>query len=65
MVIYLRHPTHGTKVACSEHEAVYDEKHGWERFDPTMPEFLEQPNHLRRGRQKKVVVTEEQHDNGG
>jgi hypothetical protein len=33
MVIYLRHPVHGTKVACAEAEAVYDEKNGWVRFD--------------------------------
>tara|TARA_R110000868_G_scaffold134078_2_gene345946 strand:- start:592 stop:774 length:183 start_codon:yes stop_codon:yes gene_type:complete len=33
MVIYLRHPVHGTKVACAELEAVYDEKNGWVRFD--------------------------------
>jgi hypothetical protein len=32
-VIYLRHPVHGTKVACLEAEAVYDEKNGWVRFD--------------------------------
>jgi hypothetical protein len=33
MVIYLRHPVHGTKVACAEEEAVYDEKNGWVRYD--------------------------------
>lgn len=31
-VIYLKHPKHGTKVACSEEEAAYDAKSGWERF---------------------------------
>lgn len=36
MVIYLRHPRHGTKVAISETEAVADIAHGWERFDPTV-----------------------------
>jgi hypothetical protein len=36
-VIYLRHPTHGAKVAISETEADADEMHGWERFDPTEP----------------------------
>jgi hypothetical protein len=35
MPIYLRHPTHGTKVASIDMEAQYDEQHGWERFDPT------------------------------
>ena len=34
MHIYLRHPRHGTKVAVAEAEALYDEKNGWERFDP-------------------------------
>jgi len=33
MVIHLRHPTHGTKVAISEVEAEYDEKLGWVRYD--------------------------------
>jgi hypothetical protein len=32
-VIYLRHPVHGTKVACVEAEADYDEKNGWVRYD--------------------------------
>jgi len=31
-VIYLKHPTHGHKVACSDIEADYDENHGWERY---------------------------------
>jgi hypothetical protein len=39
MVIYLRHPDHGTKVAIAEAEAIYDEKHGWERFDVNSPEL--------------------------
>tara|TARA_R110000868_G_scaffold236994_4_gene491041 strand:- start:772 stop:954 length:183 start_codon:yes stop_codon:yes gene_type:complete len=33
MVIYLRHPVHGNKVAIAEAEAVYDETNGWERYD--------------------------------
>lgn len=36
-VIYLRHPIHGAKVACSDLEAAYDEQNGWERFDPNEP----------------------------
>jgi hypothetical protein len=36
-VIYMIHPVHGAKVAISEHEANYDEMHGWERYDPTTP----------------------------
>jgi len=35
MVIYLKHPIHGTKVACSEMEAEYDKSSGWVEFDPT------------------------------
>lgn len=33
MVINLRHPTHGTKVAISDIEAAADEKNGWVRYD--------------------------------
>lgn len=32
MIIYLKHPVHGTKVAISHAEAEADEKNGWERF---------------------------------
>ncbi len=37
MVIYLKHPQHGTKVAISEQEAAYDEKSGWVRYNPDTP----------------------------
>jgi hypothetical protein len=37
MQIYLRHPTHGTKIATLELEADADEQNGWERFDPSAP----------------------------
>jgi len=33
-VIYLKHPTHGFKVATLELEAEYDEQHGWDRYTP-------------------------------
>jgi hypothetical protein len=36
-VIYMIHPIHGAKVAISEHEAIYDEMHGWERYDIDTP----------------------------
>lgn len=36
-VIYMVHPIHGAKVAISEHEANYDEMHGWERYTPETP----------------------------
>ena len=37
MVIYLRHPLHGTKVAISEIEAEYDLKYGWLPYNPNTP----------------------------
>lgn len=36
MVIYLRHPEHGEKVATSQFEVDFDVQHGWEVFDPTV-----------------------------
>lgn len=36
-VIYLKHPVHGSKVAISDHEANYDEMHGWKRYNPETP----------------------------
>ena len=33
MVIYLRHPIHGNKVAIADAEADADEKNGWERYE--------------------------------
>jgi hypothetical protein len=37
MNIYLQHPVHGRKVATMELEAVYDETHGWTRYNPEAP----------------------------
>lgn len=37
-VIYLRHPKHGAKVACSDMEAAHDEQHGWRQYDPNEPD---------------------------
>ena len=34
-VIYLTHPVHGAKTAIAEAEAIFDESHGWMRYDPT------------------------------
>lgn len=36
-VIYLKHPVHGHKVACSDIEADHDENHGWERYTVDTP----------------------------
>lgn len=33
-VIYLKHPRHGEKVACSDMEAKEDKLRGWVEFDP-------------------------------
>ncbi len=33
-VIYMKHPRHGSKVAIDEAEAIYDEMHGWMRYNP-------------------------------
>lgn len=33
MVIYMKHPIHGTKVSVAETEAVADEANGWVRFE--------------------------------
>jgi len=48
-VIYLKHPVHGHKVACSDFEADYDETHGWKRYnlstpavEPTVEETVEE-----------------------
>lgn len=37
-IIYMVHPKHGAKVAINEAEAIYDEMHGWERYDPDTPD---------------------------
>ena len=41
-IIYLRHPQHGTKVASMEAEVEHDYKHGWEEYDPTEQEVVEE-----------------------
>ena len=58
MVIYLRHPVHGTKVAISDMEAAHDEEHGWLRYTLDALPDADQPvvNELapkRRGRPPK------------
>lgn len=58
-VIYLRHPVHGTKVACMDSEATYDKTRGWEVYDPSALQSQDKPvNSLasepaRRGRPRK------------
>jgi hypothetical protein len=36
-IIYMVHAVHGAKVAIDEAEAIYDEMHGWERYNPETP----------------------------
>ena len=43
MIIYLRHPKHGSKVAISNVEAREDMENGWEEFDPSDPDDSESP----------------------
>jgi len=53
-VIYLKHPTHGAKVATMDLEADADERNGWERYtlgEEVQPAFLNQLP--RRGRPRK------------
>lgn len=66
-VIYLKHPIHGSKVACGTLEAETDEANGWVRFVPgvapvavapvvheePVPDFLAPVNNLKRGRKPK------------
>jgi len=44
-VIYLKHPVHGHKVACSDIEAEHDETHGWTRYNVPTPsvQAVEEP----------------------
>ena len=61
MVIYMRHPIHGNKVATLEAEAEADEQNGWERYElgallrPALPESV---NELAkpRGRPRKEIA---------
>lgn len=43
MHIYLKHPTHGTKVAISDGEAAYDEGFGWVQYDPCASQTEQEP----------------------
>jgi hypothetical protein len=58
MVIYLKHPIHGAKVATMELEAVADEKNGWVRYTLDTPDFeLAAPvNVLEVKRRRKVEL---------
>jgi hypothetical protein len=64
-VIYLRHPTHGAKVAISDMEADHDRENGWEVYDPDSlsvdlaSDELEPVNELQpRRRSRRIQETE-------
>jgi hypothetical protein len=42
MVIYLKHPIHGAKVATLDLEAEADEENGWVRYNPNTPSESEE-----------------------
>jgi len=58
-VIYLRHPTHGAKVAISDKEADNDRENGWEVYDPSdvedEPEHVNELQPRRRSRRTQEV----------
>jgi hypothetical protein len=58
MVIYLKHPVHGRKVATMDLEADADEKNGWVRYPEDTPNFeLAAPvNVLEVKRRRKVEL---------
>lgn len=56
MVIYLRHPKHGTKVAVSEEEAKSDEVNGWSRFNPAEKPEPAQSSQEKKKKQESVEI---------
>ena len=60
MVIYLKHPIHGRKVAIMDLEAEADERNGWVRYTEDTPDFeLAAPvNVLEVKRRRKVEPQE-------
>ena len=61
MVIYLKHPIHGAKVATMHLEAEADEENGWVRYNPNT---LSEPeaasiNVLEVKRRRKVTIEED------
>ena len=57
MVIYLKHPVHGAKVATMHLEAEADEKNGWVRYTLDTPTEPAAPvNVLEVKRRRKVEL---------
>lgn len=59
-VIYLKHPTHGAKVATSEQEAQHDEQFGWTRFDPDDTDDTPSGNQLETVRRRRKTADVEE-----
>jgi len=55
MVIYLRHPVFGEKVAVSDLEAEHDEQNGWQRYTLGEPEAVNELLEPRRRRRKELA----------
>ena len=64
MIIYLRHPEHGTKVATLEEEAIFDENNGWLRYDPATGSAPAAPNELVARRRGRKPLNEGRPDDG-
>jgi hypothetical protein len=60
MIIYLKHPVHGTKVATMDLEAEADEQNGWIRYNPDTPSEPEAaPVNVLEVKRRRKVITEE------
>ena len=64
-MIYLRHPVHGTKVATFEEEAIFDESHGWVRYDPATGVTPAAPTNELVARRRGRKPLNEGHPNNG
>ena len=60
MIIYLKHPVHGAKVATMDLEAEADEQNGWIRYNPDTPSEPEAaPVNVLEVKRRRKVITEE------
>jgi hypothetical protein len=59
MVIYLKHPVHGRKVATMDLEAEADERNGWVRYTEDTPDFeLAAPVNVLEVKRRRKVETQ-------
>jgi hypothetical protein len=63
-VIYLRHPVHGSKVACLDLEAEADKENGWVEYYPHEMTAAPVNAIVRRRGQRLKVENEEAADSG-